>query len=273
MRGLPAHDFAPDHAFGVLHRDSPFAALHIHNEGDHRDHEDNNPDHQGEGERTPRAVFGFVKQINDAARQSDDDACENQQRHAVADATLRDLLAQPHDEGAARGEGQHDHHAKAPAGSQRVPALFKANRDSERLHGAQDHGDVARPHGDFLAPEFAFFLQLGQRLVDHGEQLQNDGRGDVGHDTQGENRHAANLPAGKQIDETEQTTLLALKVAFERSGVDAGRGDVPAQAIHEQQAQRKQDTFAQVGNPEDVEQLLNHYCKTSTLPPALVIFS
>ena len=35
---------------------------------------------------------------NAAARQADDDAGEDQERHAVADAALGDLLAEPHDE-------------------------------------------------------------------------------------------------------------------------------------------------------------------------------
>src|ERR1700740_1609651 len=54
-----------------------------------------------------------------------------------------------------------------------------------------------------------------------------------------------------------------------------------AQPVDRQHGQREQDPLAQVGNAEDVRQLppdwkyslLSHYCKTSTLPPALVIFS
>src|ERR1700686_1660846 len=50
-------------------------------------------------------------------------------------------------------------------------------------------------------------------------------------------------------------------------------GQVPAQSVYEQQSQSKQDAPAQVWNAEDVSQFVEHYCKTSTLPPALVIFS
>src|ERR1700741_5684010 len=46
-----------------------------------------------------------------------------------------------------------------------------------------------------------------------------------------------------------------------------------AQSVDEQQAEREQDALAQIRNPKDVCQLVKHYCKTSTLPPALVIFS
>ena len=46
-----------------------------------------------------------------------------------------------------------------------------------------------------------------------------------------------------------------------------------AQPVHRQHAQREQNALTQVGNAKDVGQLLEHYCKTSNLPPALVIFS
>src|SRR5580692_5120349 len=48
---------------------------------------------------------------------------------------------------------------------------------------------------------------------------------------------------------------------------------MPAEPVDREHGQRKQNPLAQVGDTEDVRQLLKHYCKTSTLPPALVIFS
>src|ERR1700751_1048337 len=46
-----------------------------------------------------------------------------------------------------------------------------------------------------------------------------------------------------------------------------------AQPVHEQHCKGKDNPLAQIRDPKDVRQLLQHYCKTSTLPPALVIFS
>src|SRR5947209_15476877 len=46
-----------------------------------------------------------------------------------------------------------------------------------------------------------------------------------------------------------------------------------ANPIHGQQSQGEQNSLAQVGNAKDVSELIKHYCKTSNLPPALVIFS
>src|ERR1700680_753337 len=48
---------------------------------------------------------------------------------------------------------------------------------------------------------------------------------------------------------------------------------MPAEPVDREHGQRKQNPLAQVGDTEDVRQLLKHYCKTSILPPALVIFS
>src|SRR5260370_9308613 len=57
------------------------------------------------------------------------------------------------------------------------------------------------------------------------------------------------------------------------ASVPPGRGRGPADAIHRQQSEREQHALAKIGNPEDIRQLREHYCKTSNLPPALVIFS
>src|ERR1700751_296530 len=46
-----------------------------------------------------------------------------------------------------------------------------------------------------------------------------------------------------------------------------------AQPVHEQHCKGEDNPLAQIRDPKDVRQLLKHYCKTSTLPPALVIFS
>ena len=47
------------------------------------------------------SVCTFADQVAHAARQSGHDAGKDQQTHAVADAAIGNLLAQPHDEGGA----------------------------------------------------------------------------------------------------------------------------------------------------------------------------
>ena len=69
---------------------------------------------------------------------------------------------------------------------------------------AETQGQIARPHRDLLPAQFTFLLQLGQRLVNHGEQLQDDGRSDVRHDAESKNGHTAELPTGEEVHKTEQ---------------------------------------------------------------------
>ena len=59
-----------------------------------------------------------------------------------------------------------------------------------------------------------------------------------------------------------------LKNCCQQLGIDAGRGDVRAQAIDGQDAQREQHALAQVGNAEDIGQLFKHRSSLRALLPA-----
>ena len=161
------------------------------------------------GVRAPQAlVRGLVVELLDAAGQADDDAGEDEQRHAVADAALGDLLAQPHDEGGAGGEGDDAHrdegvladgdHGLAGAG------VGQREGDGEGLDDGEQDGDVARPLGDLAAADLAFLLQLRERLIDDREQLEDDGGGDVRHDAEREDGELAEVAAGEEIDQAER---------------------------------------------------------------------
>ena len=197
--GLSAHDLAPDNTFGVLHRNATLAAFDIDDEGHHHNHQGDQNEHGRRSKGAPSVGANLVIEIGDATRQSYDNAREDQQRHAVPDTALRNLFAQPHDERAASGEREHGHQAEAPAGvdDEISATLFQADRNPKRLNRAQHHGEIARPLSNFLAAEFAFFLQLGQWLIDHGQKLQDNRSGDVGHDTQGEDGHPLELTAAE----------------------------------------------------------------------------
>ena len=124
--------------------------------------------------------------------------------------------------------------------------------NSQRLDRAETQGQIARPHRDLLPAQFTFLLQLGQRLVNHGEQLQDDGRSDVRHDAEGKDRHSTNIAARKQVHKTKQRAPILIDVLPEHLGVNARNRDVPANAVHGQQRQREQNALAKVGNSEDV---------------------
>src|SRR5712672_1821365 len=99
VRRLPAHDFAPNHPLGVLHRDAPLAAFDKNDEGDDGYHQCNQEDKCYRRERPPRLGLRQLVQVQDGARQADHNTYEYDERHAISDSALADLLAQPHDKG------------------------------------------------------------------------------------------------------------------------------------------------------------------------------
>src|SRR5271166_4766905 len=113
MRGLAAHDLAAHDTLGVLHGYSPLTSLDEHDEGHNRDHHHDQQQNRWNGKCAPSLGADFVVEVGNDARQTYYDAGEDQQRHAVADAALGDLFAQPHDEHAACGEREHGHEHKS----------------------------------------------------------------------------------------------------------------------------------------------------------------
>ncbi len=156
------------------------------------------------------------EQSAEAGREADDDAGEDDERDAVADAPLRDLLAQPHDEDGPRRQGQDGQQLEAPARADddRRPGRrlqrLEEDGDAEGLDEADADRPVAGVLGDLLPPELPFLGQALEVGPDDGQQLEDDRGADVGHDAQGEDGHPGHVPAREQVDEAEQSALLAL---------------------------------------------------------------
>ena len=142
----------------------------------------------------------FYIEVADAARQAHDNTGEDHQRHAVADAALRDLLTQPHDERGAGGQGKDAHGRNAAA---RMVTMFDgaAGRqgDGGRLHDAS-RTVRSRVHWVILRRPSSPSSVAGQRLTHDRHQLKDDRRSDVRHDAKGENREAAEIAAGEEVD-------------------------------------------------------------------------
>src|ERR1019366_2632695 len=264
MGGLASHNFAANNSLGILHGYSSLSAFHKHNEGDDSDHDHDQKQQRGNGKCSPSLGADLFEQIGDRAGQSHHDAGEDQQRHAVAYAALGDLFAQPHDEYTARGEREHGHQHESYSGIVHEARLtLQRKRNSQRLHSAQQQGQVAGPLGNFLAAQFAFLLQLGERLENHRHQLQNDRRRNVRHDAEGEDRQATQLAAAEQVDESQEGATVLVEELRQHVGVNARRGDVSAEPVNGEQPERKQNALPQVGNSKYVGQLLKHGSKTS----------
>src|ERR1700761_1059724 len=173
MRGLASHHFAPDDALGILNGNATLGLFNVDDEGDDRNHaEDENGDGDG-GEWSPGSVARLLVEVFDAFRQADDDAGKDEQAHAIADAALGDLFAQPHDKGSAGSESD-DAEGDEDAtrnGDHRLAGAGVSQRegDGKGLYDAEQNGNVAGPLSDLAATEFPFLLELRERLIDNGE--------------------------------------------------------------------------------------------------------
>jgi len=110
---LPAIDAVADLALGVVDEDLALAALDEAHEGGNHDH--GNRDKQRD-QRMHGASAHQLERTGDRARQAGGDAGEDDDRDAVAQAALRDLLAQPHKEHGAGYQGGDGGDAEHQAG-------------------------------------------------------------------------------------------------------------------------------------------------------------
>ena len=203
---MSAHHSAPDHALGILHRDAALATLDENDESHHGNHQDHEKDDVDGSEATPLVSDeGFLVKVVDGARQTDNDADEDDQRHAVANAAFANLFAQPHDESGTGGQGENGHqHERWTAVVDQIGLRLQRAGDGQGLDDTQDDGQVARVLGNLLPAKLAFLLQPLEVREDHLHQLKDDGSGDVGHDAQRENGELAEVPAAEKIEEAQR---------------------------------------------------------------------
>ena len=127
-------------------------------------------------------------------------------------------------------------------------------------NAAENDSQIAGPLRDLAPAQLAFLLNARQRLIHHGEKLKDDGRGDVGHDAQREDGHAAQRAAAEQVHQPKRRSALLAEQQFQLAVIHARRGNPRTQTVNGQYAQREKYPLAQVGNPEDVEKLFQHRC-------------
>src|SRR6266511_746678 len=264
VRALTAVHSSSDHAFGELHG---YAALPRLDEDDSDDHRDADADDREELEL---AALGVDRRaLGGKARHH---GREDQDRHAVADAPLRDELGQPHQQGGARGPGQHDERgtgrveagdevAALEAGEPEQPAaaLMQGEHEAGRLHEREPDGEVAGPLRDLLLADLPFVLPFLE-LRDHDpEQLHDDRSRDVRHDPEEEDRDVRNRAPGEQVEEPDDPRALGLLLeVLDRVEVDERDREVGADPVDPDDDQREEDLVAQVGHPEHVPQAGEH---------------
>ena len=256
--GLAAVHLAAHNALGVLDRDAALRIGHEHDEHNDRQADDN---HQQGGKDAGRAAAEQADHGLDQRRAAGNDTCEQDDRDTVADAVLGDVLAQPHDQRGACGEGQDDR-SRCQRAVARQEALCAQQRVvREALEQAQDNRQIAGPGCDLLAAFLAAVLDHALKSGDgHGQQLQDNGRVDIRGDRHGEDRRARQAAASEHIQIAEHRTgyRSSLKVGCQQIGVDERNRDAGAEAEDQQDKQGIQDLLAQLRHMPGVFKGLKH---------------
>ena len=250
-----------DDSLGVLDRDATRTLNEQDGEADDK-HQHNQLDDEDDGTAVHFGDAGNSLEI-ESVRETGDDTDHDDHGDTVADTLVGDFLTEPHqDQGGADqqdvgayGECRNTKHL----GIQHVDGKgldtvlsFEVGDVGRSLDGHNGDGQVTGNLVDLLTAAFAFLLQTLEVGNHQGEQLDDDGGGDVRHDTQREDGGVGECAAGEEVQETEQTATGLFGELCQGTGVHARKHDVRAETVNQDDGQRVEDSLAEVFNLEDV---------------------
>src|SRR5690606_35037503 len=249
---------AADHALGVLHGDP---ALGLLDEHDQADHDEADQHHGAELDPAVRQA-ALLLDGPQGGREGGGDRDEHQDRHAVAHAAVGDELTEPHHDGRTGGhrDDHGDGHEDRLVGHDLVGdravleerAAAGGGHQTRALEDGERHRQITGVLRDLRRTGLALLLQGFQARDHHGQQLQDDGRRDVRHDAQREDRDLKQRATAEHVDQTEQT-LIGLSVVdtgLDVPVVDARDRHVGTEPVHHDDAEREEQLLAQVGRLE-----------------------
>ena len=258
MGGLTTVHLAADNALCVLHRD---AALCIGHEYDEHYDEDTDDDHQDCGNDAARAGLEQVAQRAHKRRTAGNDTCEQDDRDAVADTLLGDVLTHPHDQRGARSESHNDRNGRQNTLVRKEALIAQQSVVGQTLQQAEQDANVAGPACDLLAAFLAAVLYHALKSGDgNGQQLKDNGRVDIRSNAHGEDRRTRQTAAGEHIQITEHRTVGAclLKILSKHLGVDERNRNARTEAEDQDNEKSIQDLLAQFRHSPGVFKGLKH---------------
>ena len=101
---------------------------------------------------------------------------------------------------------------------------LQADGDAISLERGQHNGEETGRLVDDLAPGLALFLQRFERGKNARQKLNDDRGGDIGHDVQGEDRHALHSAAREHVEELQDALAVAVEEGAKASGSIPGSG-------------------------------------------------
>ena len=134
-----------------------------------------------------------------------DDGHEDDERHAVANAALRDELAHPHDERGTCNEREDDDDVGENLGDlarehHTVSGALEQEEVADSVNQAKAQRQETRDLGDLAATGFSLFRPATHSGNDALHQLHDDGCRDVRHDAQREHREVRQRAAREQVE-------------------------------------------------------------------------
>ncbi len=123
---------------------------------------------------------------------------------------------------------------------------LQSHGNSQRLEQSQPHGAEARVLRDLAPARFAFLLQLLERGNHVCQQLHDDGRRNVRHDPQREDREPRQRPTREHVEKAQDPALLPFEQLLQLPRVDSRHRNVSANPVHHQGEQQKHQPATQV---------------------------
>ena len=196
-----------DHALGVLHGDAALALLDEHDARDDGQTEDADArEDQAAGSAGCCAPSAGIRAAIEVKISSDmplpmprSVTCSPSHMITAVPAVIDD-----HDDDEREDAGLGDDRLGAVA--EELPAVGQRD-DARGLQDGQRDRQVAGVLGQLVLTRLPFLLQLLEPRDDHGEQLDDDARRDVGHDAQREDRQLEQRSAGEQVDQRVDAAL------------------------------------------------------------------
>ena len=205
-----------------------------------------------------------ISHLTQCTRQSYDDAGKDDHAHPVANATLGNLLAQPHDEGRTgreRQDGEEPEHERTRVvddlpGARGVRVL-EAHDDEVTLDDREHDRGVSGPLVDLATTLLALFVEAVQGRNDHREQLKDDGRRDVRHHAEREDTEVFDRAARKHVEQPQEAVLLARDQLHHRLPVDTGQRAEHTDPVDREESEGEQDPSPELRDLEHVDERIH----------------
>ena len=244
MRRLSAVDLVALLTPGVVDQNFSLSALHEHHKVGHQTHQNDDKEAHNDAHRTGSYQF---KQSAHRIGQARRNACKNQNRDAVAQTTLGDLLAQPHQKHRPRRQAHHRGDPKThPRGQHQTGRRLQRQGYAHGLEQSKTQSAITRVLGDLATTRFALFFDLLETGQHIRQELHDDRGRDVGHDPQSKNREARQGATREHIEQIQDAPLLTIEELLQGGGVNAWHRDVRPDAVHHQAEHQKHKPATQV---------------------------